>query len=111
MDSQRFDDLTKTLASAGTRRNALRTGAALGAGLVGVRVLGASADDTIAPEGNKCQGKSCNKNKNCGKGLQCSNKGKCEYKNGNKGSKGDTCCGNNDCKSGLKCKNNKCKNK
>ena len=111
MDSQQFDNLTKSRAGERTRRNALRTAAVLGAGLVGARALGASAQ-TVEPMGNKCSGKSCNKNKNCGKGLTCNTKkGKCEYKNGNSGSKGDTCCGNGDCKSGLKCKNNTCKKK
>ena len=110
MDDATFDRIARTLGTAGTRRAALRTVAALSAAALGGRAIGASAQ-SVEPAGHKCKGKSCNKNKNCGHGLKCNKKGKCEYKGGNKGQKGDTCCGNNQCKNNLKCKHNKCKRK
>jgi hypothetical protein len=110
MDGETFDQIARTMGAAQTRRAALRTAAALGAAVLGGRSLAAGAQ-TVEPAGHKCQGKSCNKNKNCGHGLKCSKKGKCEYKHGNKGGKNDTCCHNNDCKGKFKCKHNKCKKK
>ena|SRR5581483_7761407 len=110
MDHVTFDQITRRLGAAATRRDAMKKAAALGTAVLGGQTLAAAAQ-TVTPAGNKCSGKSCNKNKNCGKGLKCNSKGKCEYKSGNKGNKGDTCCGNSDCKKKLTCKNNACKKK
>lgn len=110
LDSRAFDQLTKRLGMTGTRRNAMRMAVVLGAAGLGGQALTAHGE-TVAPAGNKCKGKRCNSNKNCGKGLFCNSSGTCQYKHGNKGKKGNTCCGNNDCKNGLQCKNNTCKNK
>lgn len=108
MDSSRFDQMTRQLATAQTRRRAL--GALAAAGTV---VLGGVTGVGAAPEaeGNKCQDKPCNKNKNCGRGLVCNLDGRCEYKRGNKGKKNDTCCKNKECEKGLRCDKNKCVNK
>jgi len=111
VDNCKFDAMTRVVAGESSRRDAVRKMAGFGAALLGVRALSASAQEELEAAGNKCKGKNCNKNSNCGTGLVCNNKGKCEYKHGNKGKKGDTCCGSGDCEGGLKCKNNKCKNK
>ncbi len=113
MDSQRFDNLTKGLGSEGTRRNALRTMAVLGAGLVGARAFGAATQAAaVDPQGSKCAGMNCANTKECGKGLGCNWWGVCEYKSGNGlGKKGDTCCGNFDCSGKLRCKDKTCTKK
>jgi hypothetical protein len=105
MDGATFDRLSRTLGTAGSRRGAL---AALAGGVAAFAGRAAAGADGVEVEGDKCEGKPCNKNKNCGKGLICNNKGKCEYKNGNKGQNGDTCCKDSECKSGN-CKKNICK--
>ena len=84
---------------------------ALGAAAAGARTFAeAEAQDEVESAGDKCAGKTCKKDANCGKGLYCNlDKEKCEYKKGNHGKKGDTCCGSPDCKGSLKCVNNTCK--
>lgn len=111
MDKCTFDAMTKVVANESSRRDAVRKMAGFGAALLGVRALSASAQEELEAAGNKCKGKKCTEDKDCGKGLVCNNKDKCEYKHGNKGKKGDTCCDNNECEKDLKCKNKECKNK
>lgn len=108
MDGKTFDRLTMALGAARDRRSVLGGLAALGAAAAGARA--AAAQDEVEAEGDKCPGKTCKKDANCGKGLYCNlDKEKCEYKKGNHGKKGDTCCGSPDCKGSLKCVNNTCK--
>lgn len=109
MDSRTFDDMTRRLAAGQTRRRALGTAAAVSALLLGRAGIAGAAP--VEAEGDKCPGKPCNKNKNCGKGLVCNLDGECEYKHGKKGKKNDTCCKNKDCKGSLKCDNRTCTRK
>ena len=69
MDSYRFDDLTRTLATTTTRRGFLKTlaGGAAGALLATFGVGEAAAKD-CKKAGQKCDGK-----KNCCNGLSCKN--------------------------------------
>jgi hypothetical protein len=109
MDDVAFDRLARRLAAVANRRTAARTLAALGATVLGARAVEVVAEE-VEPAGGGCQGKRCNSNKNCGKGLICGSNGKCQYKNGNKGGKGDTCCRNSDCKKRFACtRKNTCK--
>ncbi len=109
MDDVAFDRLARRLGGAESRRTAVRTVAALGASVLAGRAMGVSAQG-IAPAGGGCKGKRCNSDKNCGRGLICGGNGKCQYKNGNKGGKGDTCCQNSDCKKRFACtRKNQCK--
>ena len=68
MDQDRFDDLTRALASTTSRRTVLKTlaGSAAGGLLALLGVHEAAADDTCKPTGKKCR-----------KGAQCCS-GNCE---------------------------------
>ncbi len=109
MDSKTFDDMTRRLAAGATRRRALGTAAAVGALMLGRAGIASAAP--VETEANKCKGRPCVRDKNCGKGLICNADGECEYKKGKRGKKNDTCCKNKDCKGSLKCQNRKCTRK
>jgi len=110
MDRNGFDALTRRFAAAGTRRDAVRSMAAIGAALVGAKAATAAAQDDVEAAGNRCKGKNCTGDSDCGHGLYCDTRNfTCQYRHGSKGKKGDTCCGNNQCKNNLKCDNKKCK--
>ena len=110
MDRNRFDAVTRRFAAAASRREAVRTIAALGAAMAGARVASAGAQEDVETAGNRCKGKNCTDDRDCGKGLYCDfNRFTCQYRHGSKGKKGDTCCSNNQCKNNLRCENKKCK--
>jgi hypothetical protein len=93
MDDSQFDELTKTLATSTSRRQALKT---LGATVVGA-VLGLSGIGTALAKCGKT-GAKCSKNKPCCKGLKCC-KGKCC---------GEMCCAGKCCGANKTCVSKKC---
>lgn len=112
MNRNGFDAVTRRFAAAGTRRDAVRAMAALGAAMAGARVATADAQEDVDTAGNRCKGKSCTEDRDCGKGLYCDVSRfsfTCQYRRGSKGKKGQTCCSNNQCKNNLVCRNKKCK--
>lgn len=111
VDTNQFDNISRQVGEQTDRRGMLKTAAGGTLALLGMGALSrvALGQDVEAEGGYK--GQSCNKNKNCKKGLECSNKGKCQYKKNCGGKKGDACKKSSNCCSGLKCKNKTCKNK
>lgn len=69
MDSNRFDSVTRGLATAESRRGAVKTLAAAGLGL-GLARLGLGAADA-KKKLKKQLNERCTKSKQCGKGLRC----------------------------------------
>ncbi|HET7092616.1 MAG TPA: hypothetical protein VFI22_04035 [Thermomicrobiales bacterium] len=113
MDSNRFDDLTRGLTSASSRRTALKTLAAGALSLGLAKSAVAEAADAVEPAGckvrrcKKAQFKDrCKSNHECCGGLKCKNK-KCKFKNGH-GKAGDWCNNDRDCQSKFFCKKNQC---
>lgn len=110
VDRNGFDALTRRFAAAGSRRDAMRAMAAMGAALAGAKVVSAAAQEDVETAGNRCKGKNCTEDPDCGKGLYCDTRHfTCQYRRGSKGKKGQTCCSNNQCKNNLRCENKKCK--
>ena len=111
MDTNRFDNISRQVGEQTDRRGMLKTAAGGTLALLGMGALSrvALGQDVEAEGGYK--GQKCNKNKNCKKGLQCGNNGKCEYKKNCGGQKGDACKKTSDCCGGFRCKNKKCKRK
>lgn len=112
MDKETFDTLTRGASRACTRRTAA---IGLAAGLLGLSGLRAAAAEDVAAE-NGCRvrrcskgipGDRCNNKRDCCKGLECSQRGKCQFK-GNSGDVGDYCDNSNDCNKGNCCKKNQC---
>ena len=111
LDTNRFDNMSRQIGEQTNRRGMLKTAAGgtlalLGAGALSRVALG---QDVEAEKGFK--GQPCNKNKNCKRGLSCSNEGRCEYNASCGGKKNDACKKNRDCCGGFQCSNKKCKRK
>lgn len=134
MDAERFDRITRTVASSANRRTLLRSGMAGALALVGLRAVHeqAAADDGF-------DGAPCSTSDDCKTGLVCEGssrgllggsltgtpygpgvsipivdgkEGRCRYHSGQNCAKVDQACErNSDCCSGLglTCSNKKCK--
>ncbi len=101
---QQFDRISRALGAATTRRGAIASA------LAGIAASGATravAAGPVETEDQRCRDKSCDQDKDCGKGLYC-DFDTCQYENGNTGKKGDTCCSSNECENDLKCENRTC---
>jgi hypothetical protein len=114
VESTQFDRLARSVATAATRRGALR---GLAAGLLGAAGLGVVRQDASARCGRQYDG--CNDNKDCCHGLNCKTlqapraesgnfKGVCAYKRGC-GKRNDFCQKNKDCCRNFRCNNKRCK--
>ena len=114
MDPTAFDDWTRGLGAARTRRAALKglAGALLGAGALGARLGWVAAQ--VSAQGCKvkrcAKGQlhdACKQNHDCCQGLKCGKKDKCQFKNGHGGA-GDYCKNDGDCDADFFCKKNQC---
>ncbi|MGI9252953.1 MAG: hypothetical protein ACR2J8_04350 [Thermomicrobiales bacterium] len=106
MDLNKFDALTRAMAD---RRSTVKGGAAALAGLVGLKAVSATVEaQEVIVEGNRGPDKKCDHTHQCGKGLKCNDKGKCEYKGRNCGKSNYTCRKDKDCCGKLVCDRKRC---
>jgi hypothetical protein len=109
MDHERFDDLTRALATSTSRRQFLKTlaGGAAG-GLLALLGIGeAAADDTCKPNGKKCRKNAQCCSNNCVSGTCAACPSGQRLCNGSCIPQND-CCTNADCASDQICQNGTC---
>lgn len=114
MDGTKFDALARKVSGEASRRTAVK---ALVGGLVGIGVARAAvAEAAVEPAGCRVQrcrklnpdsDKRCRQGRDCCKGLDCNNRGRCVFKQ-DSGGAGDFCFNDRDCKRGFFCRKNQC---